>query len=196
MKPVTTIRKLSGVTQRGVALITALVFLLVLTMVGLSLANSTMSEEKVSRNARDLDIAFAAAEAALRDAELQITGAWQWPYKPVDPLDFTLSCTNGLCDATSAQQQTFQPVDALDFYGSGTGAASIVIGAVTGSPQISGVRSAWQPRYMIEMVCTTFGSLTGGSCNKAFRITAQGRGRLPNSRVVLQEVYRPLDIKK
>jgi Tfp pilus assembly protein PilX len=78
--------------QHGVALITSLIFLVILTMLGLSVVNSTTAEEKMSRNTRDADVAFAAAEAALRDAELHITGAYQWPYNGLKSTDFDTAC--------------------------------------------------------------------------------------------------------
>lgn len=182
--------------QRGVALITALIFLVILTMLGMSIVNTTTAEEKVSRNARDLDIAFAAAEAALRDAELHLTGMFQWPYKPLDPLDYDDACTNGLCD--SGVIPVFQSINDIDFYSnSGLGAKSQKIGAVTGSALVSGLKDdtdptkSSQPRYMIEKVCTTMNSSKPFCGTPAYRITAKSRGRLPNTLVVLQEVYLP-----
>lgn len=178
--------------QHGVALITSLIFLVILTMLGLSVVNSTTAEEKMSRNTRDVDVAFAAAEAALRDAELHITGAYQWPYNGLKATDFDTDCTNGLCDSSVAQ--TFQSINDLDFYGTtGLGANSQKIGTFTGTAQISGLRSSDQPRYMIEKVCTTLGSRQGFCTTPAFRITAKSRGRLSNTLVVLQEVYLPAD---
>ena len=178
--------------QRGVALITSLIFLVILTLLGLSVVNSTTAEEKMSRNTRDVDVAFAAAEAGLRDAELHLTGAYQWPYNGLKATDFDTACTNGLCDSSVAA--TFSSINDLDFYGAtGLGSNSRKIGSVTGTAEISGLRSADQPRYMIEKVCTTLGSRKGFCSTPAFRITAKSRGRLPNTLVVLQEVYLPAD---
>ena len=178
--------------QHGVALITSLIFLVILTMLGLSVVNSTTAEEKMSRNTRDADVAFAAAEAALRDAELHITGAYQWPYNGLKATDFDTACTNGLCDSSVAA--TFSSINDLDFYSAtGLGANSQTIGTFTGTAQVSGLRTGDQPRYMIEKVCTTLGSRQGFCTTPAFRITAKSRGRLPNTLVVLQEVYLPAD---
>jgi type IV pilus assembly protein PilX len=176
--------------QRGTVLITAVIFMIVLMLLGISLVGSTSSDEKMARNARDADVAFAAAEAALRDAELQITGAYQWPYKPVSLYLFDTSCSNGLCDSTSAPPAT--QIDLLDFFGaSAPGSKSVAIGTVTTSPAIANVLD--QPRYLIELVCSSLGTQTGSTCGKVFRITAQAHGRLPNTKVVLQEIYLPSD---
>jgi type IV pilus assembly protein PilX len=175
--------------QRGVALITALIFLIVLSLLGVSVVSSTSSEEKIARNARDYDIAFSAAEAAIRDAEMHIEGSWKWPSVFIDVLEFNDACTNGLCE--SRAPKTFaQAVDELDFFGAAApGSNSVELGTVTGSPEIPDVAN--QPRYMIEMVCDATGHMNGQGCPKVvFRITAQGSGRLPNTRAVLQTVYR------
>lgn len=178
--------------QRGFVLIAALIFMIVLTLLQLGLANSTTSEEKMARNFRDSSISFQSAEAALRDAELHVSGAYQWPYAILNSNAFTAVCTNGLCDSTG----TVLRLDNLDFYGTtGLGANSVPIGTITGSPAILGLSTANQPRYMIETICTVLGSLSGGgSCNKVYRITAQARGRFPNTRVTLQAIYVPPDL--
>ncbi len=193
MKPKFSVYRV-GRSQDGVALIVALMFMVVLTIVGIAIVNSTSSDEKMARNFRDSDVAFAAAEAALRDAELHISGAWRVPYAPVDLASFNSTCDGGLCDATPASAQSFQPVDRLDFYGSsGAGSNSLALGAVTGTGSVAIQDVAAQPRYMVEVVCTALGSQVGATCNKAFRITAQAQGRSSNTRVTLQEIYLPAD---
>lgn len=197
--------------QRGFVLISALLFMIVLTIIVISITGTTTVEERVARNFRDRDIAFAAAEAALRDAELHLTGQWKWPYAPVDINSFNVTCDNGLCDALSARN--WQPLDRVDFFstdavaafGSHTAKAqSVAIGTVTGSPdfQVTTGSSAFiwvadnRPRYMIETLCSQLGSATASTCTRVFRITAQARGRLANTRVVLQEIYLKSDSVK
>jgi type IV pilus assembly protein PilX len=189
--------------QNGFVLATALIFLVVLTLVVLSVANTTSSEEKIARNFRDSDVAFAAAEAALRDAELRITGAYQFPYAAsLNPIAFDGSCSNGLCDSKIAPAGG-TPIDQLDFYAAGS--ASTKIGRFTASPSIQGILESagncminpcintdQQPRYMIELVCNINATpKPGDPCAFAYRITAQAVGRFPNTRVVLQELYLP-----
>ena len=59
--------------QRGAILMISLMFLVILTMIGLSAMSTTTFEEKMSGSGRDWNLAFAAAEAAIRDAEYDIT---------------------------------------------------------------------------------------------------------------------------
>lgn len=186
--------------QHGVVLVTALIFLVMLTLIGLAMVGSTNLEEKIARNSRDQDIAYAAAEAALRDAIIRIDGSYQWPYTPVNQIDFDSVCTNGLCDASVSTVAT--PLDTVDFYGaSAPGSNSVPVGTITcptpslatcATPLIQGV--AAQPRYVVELICTQLGGMTGGSCNKIFRITVQAQGRSANTRVVLQQMYLPASL--
>lgn len=55
--------------QRGAALLVALVMLLVVTIVALSSMQSSLLQERMSANIRDHQLAFQAAEAALRVGE-------------------------------------------------------------------------------------------------------------------------------
>lgn len=179
------IRQAAG--SRGFVLIAALIFMILMTLIGLSVANSTTVEERMARNFRDQDVAFSAAEAALRDAKLHLSGAWQWPYAPVSLTAFAADCTNGLCESIYTSRAA-QPIDTVDFYGAtAPGANSRIFGAVTSTTAISGV--AAQPRYMIEVVCTN--KLTDPPCDMVYRVTAQAQGRFASTRVVLQEIYRP-----
>lgn len=56
-------------TERGAALIIALVFLVVLTMLGVSSMRTTTLQQRMAGNVRDSTLAFQAAEAGLREAE-------------------------------------------------------------------------------------------------------------------------------
>jgi type IV pilus assembly protein PilX len=58
--------------QRGAALVTSLVLLLVLTVIGVTAMTMTRMQERMAGNTRDLNLAFQGAEAALRDGESMI----------------------------------------------------------------------------------------------------------------------------
>ncbi len=61
--------------QRGFSLIVALMMLIVIIILGVSASQMAINEERGARNDRDRQLAFQAAEAALKDAELEIYGA-------------------------------------------------------------------------------------------------------------------------
>ncbi len=171
--------------QSGFALVASLIFMVILSLIAVGLSGTTSSEERMARNFRDQDTAFSAAEAALRDGELHLTGGWQYPYLPLSLVVFDETCTAGLCD--SGVTQAWQPVDALDFFAaSGVASNSVQLGTITTAANLPGLAN--QPRYLIEKVKNQLGGLGKGQ-SWAFRITAQARGRLSTTRVVLQEVY-------
>lgn len=60
--------------QRGMALITALVLLVIMTLLGITGVRTAVLEEKMSAASYDRNLAFQAAEAALRDGEAYVDG--------------------------------------------------------------------------------------------------------------------------
>jgi type IV pilus assembly protein PilX len=167
--------------QRGTVLLMSLMFLVVLSLLGIAMVSSTSVEERMARNARDQDVAMQAAESALRDARIRITGQWSNPAAPLNSWDFADDCSNGLCT-----RNALQPVWAnfsLDV------APSSALGTTTSSPSISGVASP--PRYLIERIIIQMpgGPITGvGSGLTAHRITAKGIGRTSSTAIIVQEV--------
>lgn len=78
--------------ERGAALIVALVILVALTLVGVTSMQTTTLQERMSGNVRDRNVAFQAAESALRNAELRVSNfvnpdpaAIGWLFPDVDP---------------------------------------------------------------------------------------------------------------
>lgn len=58
--------------QQGIVLVVSLIMLLMMTLLGLSAMKTSLMEEKMAGNSRDLTLAFHATETALRDAEMWI----------------------------------------------------------------------------------------------------------------------------
>jgi type IV pilus assembly protein PilX len=81
--------------QRGAAMVIALIMLLVLTLLATASARMTLLEERMTGNTQDRNVAFQAAEAALRSGELiaqapvvpVFGGANGGLYKPAAPGD-------------------------------------------------------------------------------------------------------------
>ena len=59
-------------SQRGAALLTVLLLLLIMTLLGLASLRSGLLEERMSGNLYDRSVSFQSAEAALREAEVSI----------------------------------------------------------------------------------------------------------------------------
>jgi len=165
--------------QRGTVLLMALMFLVVLSLLGIAMVSSTSVEERMARNARDQDVAMQAAESALRDARIRISGIYTYPETPLNSWDFADDCSNGLCslNATQPVWSNFS----LDT------APSSALGTTTSSPTLVNVAS--QPRYLDERIIIKRpgDSITGTAGGlTAHRITAKGVGR--TSSVIIQEV--------
>lgn len=159
--------------QRGIVLVTGLIFLVILTLLGVTAMQTTILEERMAGNLRDENLAFQAAEAALREGELfleQIT-------LPV------FNGTNGLYHHAS-----YPAPDPITWTGWATSARTINI-------TIQGVAS--QPRYIIEQL-VNIPQASGGSTQQSaqsltstmFRITARGVGGSETAVVFLQSTYR------
>lgn len=182
----------------GHALVTVLSILVVVLMLGLAGARSALLGEKASRNDRDRQQAFRAAEAALLDAEADILrpaseprrealargelpglGAGECVRGPGHPLQ-------GLCRAASSgvplpSQQVGIPdhpsADAGVSYGRFTARAF---------PHAQGPLPIQPPRYIIEL---SSGDRTR-TRGRLYRITAIGHGARTTTQVALQSWYR------
>jgi type IV pilus assembly protein PilX len=183
--------------ERGMVLVTSLALLLILTLLGISAMQTTTLEERMSGNISDRNIAFQAAEAALRDAEdeifreLRFMNAYNG--QPTDPVDtrrqvliadgpFTSACTNGLCYNTA--NLTLANWDATRM--SAVAGNGVTYGSITGRAPLAGV--AAQPRYVIDFECFP---VVGESLGVyVFTITALAVGANPTTTVMLEASYR------
>ncbi len=162
--------------QRGVVLVTGLIFLVILTLLGTTALQGTVLEEKMAGNLRDETLALQAAEAALRSGEIfleQVT-------LPV------FAGSEGLYHYASANTAAPDPKN----WGSWES-----IGLVAGS-SMDGVAS--QPRYIIEQLVSVPQQGNKGSAQQSgtspddemFRIIARGVGGTASAVVILQSTYR------
>lgn len=178
--------------QSGAALITGLIFLVVLSMIGVTAARMSTLEERMSGNMRDRAIAMQAAELCLRDAEQDIRNA-------VSASARNISGITGFFSDCGKATTTDATDDGLCYSGPGTATAIIsgnnfanaiattAYGDYTGAADIAGLSA--QPRYVIEGLS----KLPSGSGGVVFfyRITARAQGVNSNTVVWLQEVFRP-----
>lgn len=191
-------------SQRGLALVTCLCLLGAVMIFGVAAANLATQDERGARFERDRQLAFSAAEAALRDAErdiegvpTQAAGRGHLFLAPADHV-FIPGCqagdthpAQGLClplDAAPAWER----VDLADQAQST--ARAVAYGRFTGQSLITGIASlpARRPRYIIEALPYRYPgeAADAGAHTWIFRITAIGFGANPATRVVLQTHYR------
>ncbi|HTR58582.1 MAG TPA: PilX N-terminal domain-containing pilus assembly protein [Casimicrobiaceae bacterium] len=171
------------------SLFPAMIFLLVLAIIGVSVLNNTLVQEKMAGNAKDSNVAFQAAESGLRDAEADVVK------NITSGTVFSASCANGLCTPpstwpTPVSMDISKAVDWSNtgvrrIYGSQTGAASL--------PDV-----AAQPLYVIEKLSSLpvgpggsvgIGASAPGSGGAAYRLTVLATGTRAETRVVLQSTF-------
>lgn len=171
-------RKPSG--EHGAVLITGLIFLVVLTLVVMSVMRSATLEERMSSNVRNRQLALQAAEAVLRDAEASLFASA--PFNPFDPTGFTLACTNGYCNIPAAgSTPRWQTIN--------WSATATTRSFAATTSNLDGVDS--QPRYIVELMGSE-SAPPGKICPKIlYRITARGVGT-DSSAVFVQTWFRHL----
>jgi len=189
-------------SQQGFTLVMSLVMLVLISIVGLGAARYAGLDQLASRAARDREIAFQGAEAALRDAMLDIESGLRASLFDEAPMGFSEECptdllptdataaaanTRGLCLAREAvfARQLWQDVD-LD-------QRAVPYGTFTQRAWNTAMTPA--PVYIIETVPLMragmeVSSAASGVEQLAFRITAVGFGP-PESdtQVALQSFY-------
>jgi type IV pilus assembly protein PilX len=174
--------------QRGFSLVTTLLFMIAALLLGVSVMSVNVMQERMIGNTKDRDLAFQAAEAALRDAEMDVAN------NIVDSSAFVDNCAFGLCTPPSRRATPSPlPVDAPAGFWSNP-ANVRTYGTYTGVAPFPGVPN--QPRYVIENL-GVLSSLTEsvklppepGTTINGYRITARATGARDETVVVLQSIY-------
>jgi len=166
--------------QSGAALVLALIFLLLMTLLSTSTMRSAAMQERMAGNTRDYNLGFQAAEAALRTAEDYLRTTVTLP-------DFDDSGAHYVVNSANRPSwHTYPPSDGS--------------GYIAYPADISG--TAQRPRYFLERLITArppgTETETGTAIDEVFyfRITAVGYGGAvdgggaPLTSVVLSSVYR------
>lgn len=176
-------------TQTGMSLFPAMMFLLVLGVIGVSVLNNTLMQEKMAGNVKDTNIAFQAAEAGLRDAEADVV-------KNITPgTVFSSACANGLCTPPSTWTTPLSTDISKSINWSNTGLRRIY-GSQTGAASLPDV--AAQPLYVIEKLSSlpvapgssaAIGTGPPKSGGAGYRLTVLATGVRPETHVILQSTF-------
>jgi len=151
--------------QSGVVLVISLVMLLLLTLIGITGMNSTTLEEKMAGNMRDRNIAFQAAESALKVAENNLGLGHPFPSSPeVQGSFYTSSSTLSPSTLTKASFWTDNShVETLMTLSGNSGLGNGIT----------------PPKYIIQQLSAT----------NTYKITVRATGGTTNAVVILQSVY-------
>lgn len=174
--------------QNGMALITGLIFLVVLTLISIAAIRSTSLEERMAGNVRDQNIAFQAAEAGVRDAMKSLgTG--------VPPASgFVVGCAAGLCE-NDPVTPVWTTITANNDWTNNSKTL-----AYSGTPlTFDGLTPvAIQPRYIIELIVgasipsgesASEGGGSSGTLVSSYRVTARGWGFTDKTQATLQATF-------
>jgi type IV pilus assembly protein PilX len=150
--------------QSGAVLIVSLIMLLLLTLIGVTGSQVTGLEEKMAGNSRDYNLAFQAAESALRAGEAASTGSPVFYTGSTQPINWANAAVTTYSGGTltGIYQNPVYIIESLPTTYSKIGAGeSLEAGALPSSTSIF-----W------------------------YRITARGMGGTANALVTLQSIYR------
>lgn len=183
----------SWCAQRGLSLVTTLLFMVAALMLGVSVLSVNVMQERMIGNTKDRDLAFQAAEAALRDAERDLA------MNITADTEFSAACTNGLCTPPSQRAVALSvPVHEVVGFNWTTAGQVRTYGQYTGAAEFPSVSAGAQPRYVIERL-GPLGTPPGESLSRiglepavpavGYRITAQATGARDETVVILQSIH-------
>ena len=177
--------------QRGAVLVVSLMILLVMTLISITALRTTSMDEKMASNARQRQIAFNAAETALREAEEELT-TWAAAASDENAIKAKFNGSAGWYSAISTLYGGFNPAtwDVTDDSNWTAGNSAVVSGILSGLSA--------DPRYRIEYVGRAGTDNAGLDPNDptpdmrdyAFRITAIGWGQEATARYLLSSTFQ------
>jgi type IV pilus assembly protein PilX len=169
-------------SQNGIALVTSLLVLVLVTLLALSAVSTSIFEERMAGNARDRALAFESAEYALREAQDFLAGA-------VLPSFSTTGGSSGayyrdLNTSPSGQKEEVYWRDTHDWNAH----------AVTATKANGVLSGQAQPKYVIEeypaISCVGFSKKwPPPPPRNVYRVTARAQGQTTEAVVILQSWY-------
>lgn len=162
--------------QRGAILVTSMLLLLVLTVLGVAMMKMTNLQERMSGNARDVNVALQGAEAGLREGERVID-----PFVNSAPLELpTAGAGCLLCQPGTLPLALEDP--------------AVFNWAANGQPGTAIAGLAEVPRFVIEEIAFIENSLINGheyyeDGRLFYQVTARSTGASGLANVVLQSTF-------
>jgi len=165
--------------EQGMALVTVLVFLVIMTIIGVAAMQSSSLQEKMSSNVRDQNVSFQTSEAAVREGEAWVESMVGRP--PIQsgncaaPCQVVWALGNGANNGSNFLDPAFWA------------SANVWTGTA-----VQGARS--DPGIIVEAVgVSTLGESLKWTSDPqgvdVFRVTARGTGETDDSQSVIQTMY-------
>lgn len=165
--------------QHGSALIVALVFLLAMTLIGVTAMRDTTQQESMAGNVRQRNLAFQAAEAGLRSAE-----QFLFSNRPAISI---FTNTAGLYQLNNANRPVWVGTES-----NGQGPCPSSGGSCPGYTGTL-INLSQSPQYFIESMPIRLPAEAGTAVPEDlshFRVTSRGFGGTSDAIVVLRSIYR------
>jgi type IV pilus assembly protein PilX len=167
-------------TQRGAALVTSLLLLLVLTIIGVTAMQMTRLQERMAGGTRDMNLALQGAEAGLRNGESMIQARAARPDTCIAlPCDFWQL---GIMLQLQAQNTTWWDTNGIEFERNP---------AAPAQNEIAGLKE--DPHFIVESLGFVSDSLTEGhgppQGRDFYQVTARSAGGSGNANTVLRTTY-------
>lgn len=173
--------------QNGSVLIVSLLFLLVLTLIGITSMQGTSLEEKMAGNTRGGTLAFQAAEAALRDGEGQVMS--------IDLYDPPIPCSSAPCQVWQLNAPTTDPMAPPETQPMSWWQTNGREYGENSTKEFSAL--ATDPRFLVESLSYDPGGSIVDANDRArqigphfYRVTAAGFGPQNSTQRVLQSTVR------
>lgn len=177
-------------SQQGMALMVVLALLAAAMLLGAASAQLSLFSERGARNERDMQSAFAAAEAALLDAERELQGHSTRQALLADPNSWSgdsgcgqSPATIGLCPSTGQGRPVWLAIDLSDANQPTTAFGQFTQRSWSAAQGVE--QTTIPPRYLIEHL-----PLHNADAAVAYRVTAIGFAPRPQVHTVVQSIYR------
>lgn len=177
-------------SQTGAVLVVSLIILTVMTLIGITAMQTTILQERMAGNSRDLNMAFEAAEAANREGENWISGlnTIPDPNAVCTPPDCVWNNENGAPALYVATGASFYTDDIL--WASARESSHV---NPNNEPALEGVKTL--PRFVIEFTEHRRDSQNLGqqqdlqNSRSVYRVTSRGTGGTDASRAFVQSNF-------
>jgi type IV pilus assembly protein PilX len=175
--------------QSGTALITSLLLLLVLTVLGIVMMRTSVMQERMAGNTRDLNMALQGGEAGLRYGEAIIAALPSSPTPiPSPAVPCTVICDIGVLPMAIADLAQFDWTNVNNATKYGQGGVPASLSGAAGSGMLSE-----EPRYAIEYVGFipngAEAATTWGDGRVVFQVTSRSTGGSGMTNTVVRSTY-------
>ncbi len=183
-----------GRREQGSVLVISLLILLVMSLLSITSVNNSVLEEKMAANSRSSQLAFQAAEAALREGENYVSQSMTANTDINGDIADTV-CTNGFCDCDNRIGAAGENGCPLEYWTDG----GLNVWNASFKPYSGSLQEGENASFIIEYMGKTQPAPPAAAepdprlcatCPDMYRITALGVHINSGARVMLQSTFR------